>query len=79
MPLDSRCPTQQESLADAFTGIDANRFNPPRYFVNVRFADESNQVGFPETMDDRSGGQKKTEDLYSSECVLCCDFLKILL
>lgn len=28
-------------------------------------------------MDDRSGGQKKTENLYNSEGVVCCDFLKI--
>lgn len=43
------CPltcAQQEALAEAFTNLHAKRFNTPRYFVNVRFTDASNQVVF---------------------------------
>ncbi len=39
-------PEQQEQLAIAFTAAHAGRFNTPRYFVNVRYTDVSNQVVF---------------------------------
>lgn len=39
-------PSQQEKLAKAFTILHAERFNTPRYFVNVRFTDVSKQVVF---------------------------------
>lgn len=39
-------PLQQEKLANAFTILHAERFNTPRYFVNVRFTDVSKQVVF---------------------------------
>lgn len=38
--------SQQEKLANAFTILHAERFNTPRYFVNVRFTDVSKQVVF---------------------------------
>lgn len=37
---------QQEALAKSFTKLHAERFNTPRYFVNVRFSDVSNQLVF---------------------------------
>ncbi|CAI7633183.1 unnamed protein product [Penicillium bialowiezense] len=37
---------QQEALAKSFTNLHAKRFNTPRYFVNVRFNDVSNQLVF---------------------------------
>ncbi|PCG88675.1 Tautomerase [Penicillium occitanis (nom. inval.)] len=42
----SLTPSQQEKLANAFTILHAERFNTPRYFVNVRFTDVSKQVVF---------------------------------
>ncbi|PNP43479.1 hypothetical protein TGAM01_v210434 [Trichoderma gamsii] len=39
-------PRQQELLANAFTTVHSNRFNTPRYFINVRYTDVSDQVVF---------------------------------
>lgn len=39
-------PLQQELLANAFTTVHSKRFNTPRYFINVRYTDVSNQVVF---------------------------------
>lgn len=39
-------PGQQEELAKAFTNLHAERFNTPRFFVNVRYTDASQQVVF---------------------------------
>ncbi|KAM0256106.1 hypothetical protein ACHAQJ_005193 [Trichoderma viride] len=39
-------PQQQEQLANAFTTVHSKRFNTPRYFINVRYTDVSNQVVF---------------------------------
>ncbi|KAH8129502.1 hypothetical protein FP744_10000732 [Trichoderma asperellum] len=46
-------PEQQEQLAIAFTDLHSKRFNTPRFFVNVRYTDVSNQVVF------RGGVQRK--------------------
>lgn len=43
------CPltlAQQEELAQAFTKLHSQRFQTPRFFINVRFTDASNQVVF---------------------------------
>ncbi|OTA01288.1 hypothetical protein A9Z42_0015890 [Trichoderma parareesei] len=37
---------QQEQLAIAFTNEHSQRFNTPRFFINVRYTDVSNQVVF---------------------------------
>ncbi|PTB67741.1 hypothetical protein BBK36DRAFT_1197759 [Trichoderma citrinoviride] len=37
---------QQEQLAIAFTTEHSQRFNTPRFFINVRYTDVSNQVVF---------------------------------
>ncbi|KAM0464879.1 hypothetical protein ACHAPV_001870 [Trichoderma viride] len=37
---------QQEQLAIAFTDLHSKRFNTPRFFINVRYTDVSNQVVF---------------------------------
>ena len=39
-------PEQQEQLAIAFTELHSKRFNTPRFFINVRYTDASNQVVF---------------------------------
>lgn len=73
------CPltlTQQESLANAFTNLHAKRFNAPRYFVNVRFTDVSNQVVFRGgirrqynriILRTRAGGNR-TNEVYIEHC-----------
>lgn len=43
------CPltlTQQEQLAQSFTNLHSQRFQTPRFFINVRFTDVSKQVVF---------------------------------
>lgn len=44
---------QQRLLANVFTNVHSKRFNTPRYFINVRYTDVSEQVVF------RGGIQRK--------------------
>lgn len=67
---------QQEALAAAFTSLHAKRFNAPRWFVNVRFTDVSNQVVFRGAirrkynrviLRTRAGGNR-TNEMYIDHC-----------
>ncbi|PTB78933.1 hypothetical protein M440DRAFT_1436348 [Trichoderma longibrachiatum ATCC 18648] len=54
---------QQEQPAIAFTDEHSQRFNTPRFFINVRYTDVSNQVVF------RGGpGSNRTKEVYLDHC-----------
>ena len=69
-------PKQQEQLAIAFTEAHAKRFNTPRYFVNVRYTDASNQVVFRGGIRRKynrvilrtRAGSNRSNDLYLEHC-----------
>jgi len=69
-------PDQQSALALAFTDLHSTRFKTPRFFLNVRYTDVSNQVVF------RGGkrakynrvilrtraGEQRSKELYDEHC-----------
>ncbi|KAF9893777.1 hypothetical protein FE257_009947 [Aspergillus nanangensis] len=73
------CPltaTQQEQLAIAFTELHSTRFNTPRFFINVRYTDASNQVVFRGGVRRKynrvilrtRAGENRTREIYIEHC-----------
>ncbi|EGR52960.1 uncharacterized protein TRIREDRAFT_103006 [Trichoderma reesei QM6a] len=67
---------QQEQLAIAFTNEHSQRFNTPRFFINVRYTDVSDQVVFrggvrrsySRVIIRTRAGSNRTNEVYLDHC-----------
>ncbi len=69
-------PDQQSALAVALTDLHSSRFNTPRFFLNVRYTDVSNQVVFRGGKRARynrvilrtRAGEQRSKEMYDDHC-----------